>query len=150
MQPHPDLAASELPRALSLGAFQLTPLTGDHAEEDYAAVIASAPVLTGVFGDWPEGLTLAENRIDLAWHDREFTTRRSFSWIIRDAAGTYLGCFYVFPTLGARGTADAVIWIKADPQRAAIAAAVIPLIQNWAAAHLPAQVALSWTLSPAI
>lgn len=150
MQPHPDFADTALPRHVELGAFRLTPLTTEHTEEDCAAVMSSAPVLTGVFGTWPDGMTLEENRIDLAWHDREFTLNRSFSWIIRDAGDTYLGCFYVFPDPGTRGTAQAVIWIKAHPQRDATARTVIPRLQSWAAAHLPEHVTLRWTLSPEV
>ena len=103
MKPHPDFAGIDLPRECDLGGFRLTPLSPDHVEEDYAAVMSSADVLRGLFDDWPDGLTLEDDLIDLAWHEREFTTRRSFAWIIRDGEGSYLGCAYVFPAPGERG-----------------------------------------------
>lgn len=148
MQPHPDFAQTELPRQTDLDGYVLTPLTAAQTEEDYAAVIGSAHVLTDVFGDWPEGLTLEGNRTDLAWHDNEFILRRSFSWIIRDTEAAYLGCFYVFPEPGQRGAASAVIWLRAQAKRDALARDLIPRLQEWAAAHMPQTVALTWTFSP--
>lgn len=84
-------------------------------------------MLRGFFGnDWPDGLTLAENRIDLAWHEREFTTCRSFSWILRDCAGAYLGCANVFPAPGDRLRGDVYLWLAESPERLARLAAFRP------------------------
>lgn len=148
MQPHPDFADTDLPRSFEIGAYRLTPLSMAQTEEDFAVVTDSAPVLTEIFGDWPAGLTLEDNRVDLAWHDREFTARRSFSWIIRDEGDAYLGCFYVFPELGRRGYADAVIWLRRMDTRTEIATDLFPRLTDWAQNALPASVALSWTTSP--
>lgn len=149
MQPHPDFADIKLDREVVLGAYRLSPLTANDTEEDFEAVMSSAHVLGDVFGDWPAGLTLDENRIDLAWHDREFTTRRSFSWVLRDAAGVYLGCFYVFPDLGTRGTASAVFWLRDMPKRDAIAAEVFPRAMSWVSDQIGDRVTLEWTFAPA-
>jgi hypothetical protein len=138
MQPHPDLAGRMPPRSADLGLFRLTPLDPAAADEDFAVVTRSAPVLRGFFGgDWPDGLTLAENRIDLAWHEREFTTCRSLSWILRDAAGTYLGCAYVFPRLGERLRGDIYLWLADHPERRARLAAFQPLLAEWLTPWLP-------------
>ncbi len=84
----------------------------DELERDYAAVMESAadikaanPALA-----WPEGLTLEENLIDLAWHQREFQARRSFAWIIEDPDGQYLGCLYVYPSISGEDSADVHWW----------------------------------------
>lgn len=148
MAPHPDFAALDLPRDFALGAYRLTPLTHAQVEEDYAAVMATAPLFGDFFGEWPEGLTLEENLIDLAWHDREFTTRRSFSWILRDGAGTYLGCFYIAPQIGARGRATAALWLCNIPDRHAVCQSLKADLSAWMASHLPSDLALSWTTSP--
>ena len=68
MTPHPDFAANPPPRSADLGLFRLTPLCPDVAEEDFAAVSRSAPVLRGLFGtEWAGGLALRDNQVDMAW-----------------------------------------------------------------------------------
>lgn len=148
MQPHPDFAKVDLPRSIDLGVCRLSPLIAEHAEEDFEAVMSSGSVLRGVFGDWPAGLTLEENRIDLAWHDREFTTRRSFSWIIRDASAGYLGCLYLFPDIGHRGSAEGVIWFRDMPNRDETAAAIAPTLRRWMKKQSPSGVQIAWRQSP--
>ena len=148
MQPHPDFADKAPPRSADLGAFRLTPLAPDAAEEDFAAVTRSAPVLRGLFGgNWPDGLTLAENRIDLAWHEREFTLSRSFSWILRDASGGYLGCAYVFPDPGARGRGLVFLWLAHSPDRLENLHRFQPLLADWLAPWLPVGGAYTWRIN---
>lgn len=78
---------------MTLGAYYLDVLTAVDLEMDYEAVTRSQSVLQGLFGPkWPEGLTLEDNLIDLHWHHREFTAKRSFARVIRDEQATYLGC----------------------------------------------------------
>ena len=148
MEPHPDFAAIEWPRDFALGDHRLTPLSHQFVDEDFAAVMASAPLFGDFFGDWPEGLTRDENLIDLAWHDREFTTRRSFSWIIRDRDGAYQGCFYLSPAMGMRGRANAAFWLCNIPDRNAVASALKSALETWLATNLPDGVVLTWTTSP--
>ena len=59
---------------------------------------------------WPEGLTRHDNLLDLAWHQREFESRRSFAWIIEDHGGEYLGCLYLYPSLSGEKSADVRWW----------------------------------------
>ncbi len=150
MEPHPDLADLDIPRRLKVGDFQLTPLSPEHTKEDFEAVTASASDLNGFFGSWPAGLTLESNRIDLAWHEREFTARRSFSWILRDDKDAYIGCFYIFPDIGATGKATAALWIKTMENRGAIARAIVPELQTWCASVLPESITLNWKCSPEV
>ncbi|MEL6264323.1 MAG: hypothetical protein AAFR52_01535 [Pseudomonadota bacterium] len=113
MRPHPLFADREIPARQPLGPFVLTMLALDDLDEDFAAVTASEAALTGLMGgDWPAGLTLEDNRLDLAWHQREFIARRSFAWVIRDGAGAYLGCAYVSPHWTPLDAADAVYWFR--------------------------------------
>lgn len=149
MQPHPDFATTELPIRQELPGFVLSPLTPNEVVEDYEAVMASAAVLEGLFGDpWPVGLTLEENAIDLAWHAREFTARRSFAWVLRDPAGSYIGCVYIYPDIGTTGSAEVITWIIDRPDRAALSTRLTPVLQDWFAKVLPPGVALRWTQSP--
>ena len=148
MQPHPDFVGAALPRAFALADFRLTPLSPDFTEEDYEAVMSSSADLKGFSGSWPEGLTLEDNRIDLAWHEREFTSNRSYSWIIRDDAGAYLGCFYIYPDIGGRGRAQAALWIRTMEERAPLARTLKEALVQWCQVVLPAQIALDWKCSP--
>jgi hypothetical protein len=138
VQPHPDFADDAPPRSADLGAFRLAPLGPDVTEEDFAAVTGSVGVLRGLFGnDWPDGLTLEEDRIDLAWHEREFTLARSFAWVLRDGGGVYLGCAYVFPAPGERGRGQVFMWLVETPERQERLAAWRPVLEAWLARWLP-------------
>lgn len=148
MQPHPDFVGVVVPREASLGSYRLTPLTSAVVEEDYEAVMASASLLKGVFGDWPVGLTLSANLTDLHWHDREFTTNRSFSWVIRDATGAYLGCAYLFPEIGTRGKAQGVAWIRDHPDRASLATDIFEAFVAWSKGVVPNSVMVSFSFNP--
>ena len=148
MKPHPDFADIDLPRECDLGQIRLTPLSPDHVEEDYAAVMSSADVLRGLFGDWPDGLTLEDDLIDLAWHEREFTTRRSFAWIIRDGEGSYLGCAYVFPAPGQRGMVEVATWIRNIPERLPTQDRFNATFRQWLEEVLPSGMSLSWISPP--
>jgi hypothetical protein len=146
MKPHPDFEALDMPTALTVGSYHLGMLTGANVEEDFEAVIRSTPVLQGLFGDaWPEGLTLGENLTDLHWHHREFTSRRSFAWIIRDGSGTYLGCAYLYPSIGKRGAGDAVYWMTDTPNRLAHLATFGALYEDWLKGLLSPSYALDVT-----
>lgn len=151
MRPHPDFADRAPPPEAALGPWRLTPLDPAVAEEDFAAVNASARVLQGLFGnEWPDGLTLEENRIDLAWHSREFLLKRSFSWILRDSEGAYLGCAYVFPGPGERGKGEVFVWVVDRPDRRAILATMRPVLEGWLARWLPEGDGYVWRLNDRI
>lgn len=144
MDPHPDFADIDLPRHADLQELSLTPLTPDQLDEDFEAVTASASVLGGLFGDWPAGLTREANLIDLAWHEREFTLRRSFSWILRSPEREYLGCVYLFPSPGARGSADVCLWIRDRPDRVTLRERVRETLAPWLRDRLPTGLVLTW------
>lgn len=151
MDPHPDFADVTLPREFELAGFHLTPLTMDQVDEDLAAVQAAAHLIKGTFGDdWPDGLTRQDNLIDLAWHDREFTSGRSFAWIVRDAGGLYLGCFYIYPLIGGRGAAQATLWLGDIADRHPRAATLKAALDSWLADKVPASVTLDWVTSPEV
>ncbi|MEO1538091.1 MAG: hypothetical protein AAFR73_10210 [Pseudomonadota bacterium] len=150
MRPHPDFAEVDWPRQFALDDHILTPLTPEFVDEDFEAVLSTAPLLEGVFGAWPAGLTRADNLIDLAWHEREFTARRSFSWIVRDRAETYCGCFYVFPEIGTRGKASAVLWLCDLPDRLELAQVLKSALSAWLSENLPTGIDIDWTTRPVL
>ena len=148
MDPHPDFAGVEWPRQFALGDLLLTPLSPEFVDEDFDAVMASADVVDGIFGTWPSGLTRESNLIDLAWHDREFTAKRSFSWIVRNARGTYIGCFYLYPLIGGRGAAKAALWLCDVPSRLAVAQDLKAALDAWLTENLPPDISVTWTTRP--
>lgn len=138
MQPHPIFANIPMPTAFDLDQFHCIWLRGVNCQEDFAAVMETAPTLSGLFGNtWPDGLTLAENEIDLHWHEREFTMQRSFAWIIRDRADAYLGCCYLMPSWRDLNVAKATYWIVKPEENAATLTAFEPLFEAWLKSLLP-------------
>ena len=113
MLPHPAFADRQIPEAISLGVFRLRMLRLADLDADMAAIEESAAELKGVLGGtWPEGLTREEDAIDLAWHEREFTTRRSFAFVIGRGERDYVGCAYVSPVPGLADLAEVRFWFR--------------------------------------
>lgn len=133
MRPHPLFKGWSIPAVHGLGAFTLRVLTVDDLERDFEAVMASAAEIKSANPDsnWPQGLTKHDNLLDLAWHQREFESRRSFTWVIEDAAGAYLGCLYIYPSLSGEKSADVFWWWKTGAT--ADKAAFRTLLQDWLA-----------------
>ena len=74
-----------VPCTYETDAYILLPLTVNNLIKDYDAVMASVKHLKGLMGDaddWPVGLTIEENLIDLGWHQREFTLKHSFAYSV--------------------------------------------------------------------
>ncbi|MBV6635439.1 MAG: hypothetical protein KI788_06010 [Mameliella sp.] len=143
---HPDF--DPLRRGATLGGFDLTPLSPAVVEEDFAAVTGSAHVLKGLFGDWPDGLTLEENLWDMGWHDREFFEGRSFAWSLRDKDGVYIGCADFYPEMGRRGAVLGYVWIVDRPDRMALQAMVIDEMTNWLNGLVAQPVTVTWHQPP--
>ncbi|MDX2307165.1 MAG: hypothetical protein NW216_02895 [Hyphomicrobium sp.] len=105
-----------VPDRLDCGTFHLRMLAIGDFEKDYAAVMASAERLTGLLdpdSPWPAGLTLEEDMIDLAWHQREFTLRHSFAYTVMSNDGIdCLGCCYIFPSNVPAYDATAFYWVR--------------------------------------
>ena len=106
-----------VPKRTETDAFVVRPLTVDDAERDYEAVTQSRERLQGTFGPnegWPpDDLTFEANRIDLAWHQKEFQRRDAFAYGVVDPDETVeLGCVYVQPTRVDGYDAAVYFWIS--------------------------------------
>jgi hypothetical protein len=90
-----------VPERLEGDGFHLRMLTIHDLVKDYDAVMTSADRLAGLMDPadtWPRGLTLEDDLIDLGWHQREFTLRRSFAYTVMSPdEQTCLGCAYAAP-----------------------------------------------------
>jgi hypothetical protein len=52
-------------------------------------------------GGWPTGSVTADfNFVDLVWHELEFREGHSFTYVLRNVTGGYLGCCYLYPMGG--------------------------------------------------
>ena len=122
------------PETVRGDGFLMRPLRLADAEADYAAVMATQAQLRGWMDPddpWPEGLTLHENRVDLGWHEREFTLGHSFAWTVIAPEGArtddapegarpadapegphVLGCAYLYPSDRAGYAAMAFWWAR--------------------------------------
>jgi hypothetical protein len=74
-------------------------LTRADLDEDVCGINASLDLIRRTRGgDWPqEPVTPEFNYVDLVWHECEFREGFSFSYVVRDSGGGYLGCAYLYP-----------------------------------------------------
>ena len=104
-----------VPSELSTADFRLRMLSADDVDKDFEAVTSSAARLSKVWPDsgWPAGLTLRQNLIDLAWHEKEFQNRTSFAYtmVTRDESQV-LGCVYFYPTDKAEYDTEVFLWVR--------------------------------------
>ena len=84
---NPPLVPDEfdVPKLVQTDRLRLRPLTIHDAVKDFDAVVTSEERLRTIFdpgGDWPSGLTLEQNIIELGWHQTEFQLRTSFAYTV--------------------------------------------------------------------
>ena len=105
-----------VPQTFQTKEFILEPLTVKNLIKDYDAVMSSVKHLKGLMDnedDWPIGLTIEENLVDLGWHQREFTLRHSFAYsVLSLSKNLYLGCCYIYPTKESEYGAQSFYWIR--------------------------------------
>lgn len=128
----------EVPTELVTEDFRLRMLSIHDVVKDFDAVMSSADQLREAFptsSGWPEGLTLEENLIDLAWHHREFTRRNSFTYtVIALDESKVLGCVYIFPTRKTGYDADVTLWAREARQGSPADQALETAVRDWIAA----------------
>jgi len=142
----PDLLPQsvDVPQRFETERFHIRPLTVEDAERDYAAVTQNRERLRGTFGPadrWPSAaLTLEQNRIDVAWHQKEFQRRDAFTYAIvdRDEA-VELGCLYVQPTGAPEYEAAVYFWVAERAVNRGLTGAIETAIRTWIAETWPFQ-----------
>ncbi|MFO7548197.1 MAG: GNAT family protein [Acidimicrobiia bacterium] len=95
------LPGSSAPATTTIDEFFLEPLTTDHVELDYAAVMDTREWLREWSGStWPaDDFTVDENREDLARHQREHEEGVAFTFtVLRSDRSECLGCVYLADT----------------------------------------------------
>ena len=112
------------PRRLTHEDVVATVLGRDDLDDDVRGINASLELIRRTRGGaWPEEAVTPEfDFVDLVWHECEFREGFSFSYVLRDSGGGYLGCAYLYP-MGRRTElseklahhdVDASWWVTAD------------------------------------
>jgi len=125
-----------VPLGLDAAEFRLRPITARDVVRDYDAVMTNRMHLWSLFGAgwrWPPAdLTLEQDRIDLAWHEKQAQRRRSFNYaIVEPVEGRLLGCFYIDPP-GKRGfDAEAYYWVRRDGVPPGLEDEIATAVRGW-------------------
>jgi len=126
----------------------LRPLTVAHVEMDYDAVMASRAQLN-VWSQttWPTpDFTLAENRADLARHQREHEEGVAFTYtVLEPGARRCLGCVYITPIPESAHQFDAragygakvTFWMRSDELSHTLERHLLDTLRAWLAADWP-------------
>jgi hypothetical protein len=126
--------------------FVLRPLTIHHVIKDYDAVMTSREHLWRRFGaawGWPAAdLSLEQDLIDLAWHQKEFQIGSSFAYSVLslDESRT-LGCVYIYPPstpkIDHAADADVWFWARQSELASGLEQDLEAFIMNWLAENWP-------------
>lgn len=92
-------AGFDPPRTLVREDIVASALTREHLAEDVAGINASLELIRATRGGmWPtEPVSEDGNYLDLVWHECEFRDHKSFTYVVHNADGEYLGCCYLYP-----------------------------------------------------
>jgi hypothetical protein len=130
-----------IPPGLEHERFRLRPITINDVVKDYDAVMTSAETLRKRFPlwGWPaEDMSLEEDMIDLAWHQKEAQLRRSFNYAVMSPdESRLLGCVYVDPPEKAGADADVAFWVRDDEASTDLEAELEQAVRAWVAADWP-------------
>ena len=120
--------------------FRLRMLTVSDVVKDYDAVMTSVEHLKTIWpgSEWPEGLTLEQNLIDLGWHQKEFQTRRSFAYTVVTPSGAMvIGCVYVEPTHKRGYDAVVFLWARESELAGGLETRLYAAVKSWIAKEWP-------------
>ena len=101
----------DVPLGLEHERFRLRMLSIDDVVKDFDAIcdrvdkegLAQPPFVP----------TVAENLVDLGWHQKEFELRRSFTYtVVAPDESRVLGCVYLYPHEEA--DVEVVMWVRGD------------------------------------
>lgn len=127
--------AFQVPEKLECDQFRLRMLTVNDVVKDFDAVMSSADHLKGLFGNqsqWPSGLTLEQNLIDLGWHQKEFQKRSSFAYTVMSLDEKIcLGCVYIYPPSSDAFEAEVRLWARASELKLGLESKLFQAVKNW-------------------
>jgi hypothetical protein len=135
-------AAFAVPAQLETAEFRLRMLTVNDVVKDYDAVMTSIDHCRALTpgGQWPQGLTLEQNLIDLGWHQKEFQTRRSFTYnVVSLSESMVLGCVYIDPARRQGYDAAVLLWARQSELASGLEDRLYATVRKWVATSWPFQ-----------
>ena len=122
-----------IPEVLETRRFRLRMLTVNDVVKDFEAVTTSTEHLQKIWGgEWPVGLTLEQNLIDLGWHQKEFQRRRSFAYtVVALDESRVLGCMYIYPTRKTGHDAVVYFWARQSELASGLETELESTIRKW-------------------
>ena len=133
-----------VPLTLETAEFRLRMLTVNDVVKDYDAVMSSEEHCHTIWpgGQWPAGLTLEQNLIDLGWHQKEFQTRRSFAYtVVAPDETRVLGCVYIEPTRKPGYDAEVYLWARQSELSSGLEERLYATVKDWLDRAWPFQAA---------
>lgn len=131
----------DVPAGIHTRGFALRKLTIYDLVQDFAAVASSREHLQGIFGPndpWPADVTLAQDLVDLGWHQKEFELRRSFTYTVVAAdTDRCLGCVYIYPCDKRNFDAQVFLWVRQSELESGLDEALYSCMQDWLAREWP-------------
>ncbi len=133
----------EVPQVLQTQRLRLRPLTINHAVKDFEAVMTSEKRLRNVYdpgGEWPSGLTLEQNIIELGWHQTEFQLRTSFAYtVLSPNESEVMGCVYIYPTRKSGYDAEITLWVRESRVEEGLDEHLFATVESWVENDWPLQ-----------
>ena len=129
-----------IPEKMETEGYRLRMLSIDDVEKDFEAVISSAKHVSKVWpdSDWPDGLTLKQNLIDLGWHEKEFQNRTSFAYtMVTLDESKVLGCVYFYPTAKSDHDAEVFMWVRESELGSGLDDKLFHAVKNWLVSDWP-------------
>lgn len=123
-----------VPKEFETDEFRLRMLSIDDVEKDFDAVTSSEEHVGKVWpdSDWPQGLTLRQNLIDLGWHEKEFQNRSSFAYtMVTLDESRIIGCVYFYPTLKYEFDAEVFLWARKSELSSGLEERLFDSVQRW-------------------
>lgn len=135
------------PDELVFGELRATPINRSDLSDDVSGINASLDIIRQTRGGrWPTGPVTEEgNYVDLVWHEAEHRDGNSYTYVVRDENGRYLGCLYLYP-LGRRvplsealmkHDVDVSWWVTGSAYAEGYYAKVFQALRDWSIGSFP-------------
>ena len=135
-----------VPTRLAYEDVVATAINRDDLADDVRGINAGLDLIKQTRGGkWPtEPVTEEFNYVDLVWHECEFRDASSFTYVLRNAGGDYLGCCYLYPMGTRTPLSDEVIgydvdaswWVTPDAYAGGYYPVVYAGLRHWFATEL--------------
>jgi len=132
----------DVPEQLETDSFRIRMLTIHDVVKDYDAVMSSLEYLQGLLLEewgWPrDDLSLEQDLIDLAWHQKEFQRRSSFAYtVVTLDESRVIGCVYIFPFGKGGYDAEVTMWARSDMIDSGLDEELYKTVRSWIADDWP-------------